>query len=99
MIKASDKVVCVGGEFSTCPVHNEDRLGPDPHPEMVGKVYTVVDTANWLKPSNCAGLIVLEELPRFKCWCIGCFRKVEKADSEFLESFLLRKPTKETEPA
>lgn len=94
MIKAGDKVICVGAEFSTCPLHNEERLGTDPHPEMAGKVFAVLGTANWAKPVNCNGVITLSEVPGL--WCVGCFRKIEKAEDNFLAS-LFSKPSEEKE--
>lgn len=84
MIKVGDQVVCVGGEFSICPYHNEERLGPDPHPEMVGKVYTVTGTVNRAKPPKCSGIITLQNNQHL--WCIGCFRKIEKADKDFIKT-------------
>lgn len=91
MIGRGDKVVCVAAEYSTCDIHNLDNCGPDPCPEMVGKVYVVAKTANWAKQPSCVGLIVLTG--DYSEWCVGCFRKIDKADNEFITSLRVKELT------
>lgn len=91
MINIGDKVVCVGAEHSTCELHNEEICGPDPHPEMEGKVFLVIDKANWARDLGCtAEGIILGGSPDL--WCSGCFRKIERASEEFTDSLKVKEP-------
>ena len=92
-IQPGDAVVCVDAEFSTCAYHNLDRFVADPNPQMVGRHYTVGRLA--ASSPDCAGLIFL--VGHHGAWCVGCFRKIDKADEKFSEAVRAYRPIKRRE--